>query len=93
MAAEAHRNYCATVLLSEPDTYRGGELEFFKGWGDQVLCRMREIRWPGCDGAVSALRWGWLSLLRLWQELPCRARLATRSSSAMPCEACPGVSA
>ena len=33
--AEVYRNYCATVLLSEPWDYSGGELEFFNGWGDK----------------------------------------------------------
>ncbi len=32
---EVYRNYCATVLLSEPWDYSGGELEFFNGWGDK----------------------------------------------------------
>ena len=34
-AKEVYRNYCATVLLSEPWDYSGGELEFFNGWGDK----------------------------------------------------------
>ncbi|CAJ1436914.1 unnamed protein product, partial [Effrenium voratum] len=30
-----NRNYCAMVLLSEPWDYKGGDLEFFGGWGDK----------------------------------------------------------
>lgn len=33
--AEENRNYCAMVLLSEPWDYKGGDLEFFGGWGDK----------------------------------------------------------
>ena len=33
-----YRNYSATVALSEPWEYGGGDLEFFRAWGEKEPC-------------------------------------------------------
>merc|ERR1719321_2546552 len=37
-AKTSYRNYSATVALSEPQEYGGGELEFYSAWGEKDPC-------------------------------------------------------
>jgi len=70
-----YRNYSATVALSEPWEYGGGDLEFFRAWGEKEPCETyRQDRgdgmvFCGCQKnihAVTGVKWGFRLVLLVW---------------------------
>mmetsp|Transcript_2355 Transcript_2355/g.4254 ORF Transcript_2355/g.4254 Transcript_2355/m.4254 type:complete len:715 (-) Transcript_2355:10-2154(-) len=75
LSKTAYRNYSATVALTQPDDYGGGDLEFFDSWGDKnpreaVRCKAGSgTAFCGCQKSIHAVkpvRWGFRLVLLIW---------------------------
>lgn len=75
LSRTAYRNYSATVALTEPHEYEGGDLEFFASWGDKdpeevTRCRAGSgVAFCGCQKSIHAVkpvRWGFRLVLLVW---------------------------
>jgi len=71
----SYRNYSATIALTEPSEYGGGDLEFFAKWGDKDSCVVHRpelgsgIAFCGCQeniNAVTGVKWGFRLVLLIW---------------------------
>jgi hypothetical protein len=74
-AKTSYRNYSATVALSEPQEYGGGELEFYSAWGEKDPCAKYNltsgngVAFCGCQKnihAVTGVKWGFRLVLLIW---------------------------
>lgn len=74
-AKTSYRNYSATVALSDPSEYGGGELEFYSAWGDKEPCVKYKsnvgsgVAFCGCQKnvhAVTGVKWGFRLVLLIW---------------------------
>jgi len=74
-AKTLYRNYSATVALTEPWEYSGGELEFYPAWGDKEPCAKYRldvgsgVGYCGCQKnihAVTGVKWGFRLVLLIW---------------------------
>lgn len=74
-AKTEYRNYSASIALSEPDQYGGGELEFYDRWGDREprtkyrRCVGSGVAYCGCHRnihAVTGVKWGFRLSLLVW---------------------------
>eukprot|EP00930_Biecheleria_cincta_P088741 TRINITY_DN779_c0_g1_i2.p1 TRINITY_DN779_c0_g1~~TRINITY_DN779_c0_g1_i2.p1 ORF type:complete len:707 (+),score=110.89 TRINITY_DN779_c0_g1_i2:43-2121(+) len=79
LAKTAYRNYSATVALTDPWQYGGGELEFFNSWGAKHPTeKMRlntgdGVAFCGCQRnihAVTGVKWGFRLVLLVWTRPP-----------------------
>mmetsp|Transcript_57693 Transcript_57693/g.134412 ORF Transcript_57693/g.134412 Transcript_57693/m.134412 type:complete len:762 (+) Transcript_57693:85-2370(+) len=75
----SYRNYSATVALTDPSQYGGGELEFYSQWGQREPNEKHRLR-PGCGvafcgcqkniHAVTGVKWGFRLVLLIWTRPP-----------------------
>lgn len=74
-----YRNYGATVALSDPSQYGGGDLEFYSQWGERdpahkYRCRKGDgLAFCGCQKsihAVTGVKWGFRLVLLIWTRPP-----------------------
>jgi len=74
-AKTSYRNYSASVSLTEPSKYGGGELEFYNSWGQKdpdakyksPMCS--GVAFCGCQKnihAVTGVKWGFRLQLLIW---------------------------
>jgi len=78
-AKTSYRNYSATVALTDPSQYGGGELEFYSRWGQRDPDEKHRMR-PGCGvafcgcqkniHAVTGVKWGFRLVLLIWTRPP-----------------------
>jgi len=70
-----YRNYSATVSLTEPGEYGGGDLEFYNWWGENDPCQTFRnakgsgVAFCGCHRnihAVTGVKWGFRLVLLIW---------------------------
>eukprot|EP00927_Polykrikos_kofoidii_P066171 TRINITY_DN61819_c0_g1_i1.p1 TRINITY_DN61819_c0_g1~~TRINITY_DN61819_c0_g1_i1.p1 ORF type:complete len:724 (-),score=98.99 TRINITY_DN61819_c0_g1_i1:63-2234(-) len=78
-AKTSFRNYSASVALSDPSGYKGGDLEFYDSWGsNHTVSRCKNkvgdgVLFCGCDKsihAVTGVRWGFRLVLLVWTRPP-----------------------
>eukprot|EP00415_Alexandrium_ostenfeldii_P001117 UN1117 len=78
-AKTAYRNYTATVALSDPSQFGGGELEFYSHWGQRKPESKHRpqpgsgIAFCGCQRnvhAVTGVKWGFRLVLLIWTRPP-----------------------
>eukprot|EP00929_Paragymnodinium_shiwhaense_P008183 TRINITY_DN112127_c0_g1_i1.p1 TRINITY_DN112127_c0_g1~~TRINITY_DN112127_c0_g1_i1.p1 ORF type:complete len:728 (-),score=155.00 TRINITY_DN112127_c0_g1_i1:266-2449(-) len=78
-AKTSYRNYAASISLTDPDEYKGGDLEFFDHWGqkDAVFKTKLEkgngLSFCGCQKcihAVTGVPSGWRFVLLIWTRPP-----------------------
>jgi len=78
-AKTVYRNYSATLALTEPWEYGGGDLQFFRKWGDTGPCqkyrlgRGSGVAFCGCQRnihAVTGVKWGFRLVLLVWTRSP-----------------------
>eukprot|EP00437_Effrenium_voratum_P007041 CAMPEP_0181427360 /NCGR_PEP_ID=MMETSP1110-20121109/16131_1 /TAXON_ID=174948 /ORGANISM="Symbiodinium sp., Strain CCMP421" /LENGTH=663 /DNA_ID=CAMNT_0023550569 /DNA_START=60 /DNA_END=2051 /DNA_ORIENTATION=+ len=74
-----YRNYSASIALTDPDEYGGGELQFFSTWGAKTpAATMRlpcgsGIAFCGCQRnmhAVTGVKWGFRLVMCVWTRHP-----------------------
>lgn len=74
-----YRNYGASIALTEPEEYGGGEMEFYSHWGQkEPVAKFRQrqgngIAFCGCQRnihAVTGVRWGTRLVLLVWTRHP-----------------------
>jgi hypothetical protein len=79
LSKTSYRNYSATVSLTMPSEYCGGDLEFYDTWGQrEPVMRKRYplgsgVAFCGCSKnihAVTAVRWGFRLNLLVWTRPP-----------------------
>jgi len=78
-AKTSYRNYSATVALSDPSQFGGGELEFYSHWGQKKPDETHRPK-PGCGvafcgcqknvHAVTGVKWGFRLVLLIWTRPP-----------------------
>jgi len=78
-AKTSYRNYSATIALTDPSRYGGGELEFYSEWGQREPCEKHSFQ-PGCGmafcgcqkniHAVTGVKWGFRLVLLVWTRPP-----------------------
>jgi len=75
----SYRNYSASIALTEPNEYGGGELQFFDTWGaKKPLTSFRlpagsGVAFCGCQRsihAVTGVKWGFRLVLLVWTRHP-----------------------
>ncbi|CAK9077370.1 Hypothetical protein (Fragment) [Durusdinium trenchii] len=75
----SYRNYSASIALTDPEDYGGGELEFFGTWGSKkptVSMRLPAgsgMAFCGCQRsihAVTGVKWGFRLVLLVWTRHP-----------------------
>lgn len=75
----SYRNYSASIALTDPQEYGGGELEFFDTWGSKTpVTSMRlpagsGMAFCGCQRsihAVTGVKWGFRLVLLVWTRHP-----------------------
>jgi len=78
-AKTSYRNYSATVALTDPSEYGGGDLEFYRAWGDKdPVAEYRSaagsgVSFCGCQKnvhAVTGVKWGNRLTLLVWTRPP-----------------------
>lgn len=74
-----YRNYSASVALTDPSEYGGGDLEFYSAWGEkEPEVKFRNsvgtgVAYCGCQRslhAVAGVKWGWCLVLLVWTRPP-----------------------
>lgn len=74
-AKTSYRNYSASIALSHPSEYEGGDLEFYARWGQREPREKRRyepgdgVAFCGCEHnihAVTGVRWGFRLVLLIW---------------------------
>jgi len=74
-AKTSYRNYSATVALTDPSEYGGGDLEFYDEWGQKEPSEKHRLKpgsgvaFCGCQRnvhAVTGVRWGFRLVLLIW---------------------------
>jgi hypothetical protein len=78
-AKTSYRSFSASVALTEPSEYGGGELEFYNHWGEKDPVQKYRLEvgsgvaFCGCQKqihAVTGVKWGFRLTLLIWTRPP-----------------------